>query len=98
MDDFSRECLGLVADKSLSGLRVTRELTAIMIRRGRPRTIVSDNGTELTGMAVLTWCQGDRRRLALHRAGKANPERFRRELNRKLPRRALERDAVLNAH
>jgi putative transposase len=57
VDDFSRECLALVADTSLSGLRVTRELTAVMARRGRPRTIVSDNGTELTSMAVLRWCQ-----------------------------------------
>ena len=57
VDDFSRECLALVADMSLSGLRVTRELTAIMARRGRPKTIVSDNGTELTSMAVLKWCQ-----------------------------------------
>ncbi|TCP39245.1 hypothetical protein EV662_11320 [Rhodovulum marinum] len=29
-------------------------------RRGRPRTIVSDNGTELTNMAVLRWCQETR--------------------------------------
>ena len=57
VDDFSRECLGLVADTSLSGLRVTRELSAIMMRRGCPKTIVSDNGTELTSMAVLKWCQ-----------------------------------------
>lgn len=57
IDDYSRECLALVADTSLSGLRVTRELTAIMTRRGKPRTIVSDNGTELTSMAVLRWCQ-----------------------------------------
>lgn len=57
VDDFSRECLGLVADTSLSGLRVTRELTALLARRGRPKTIVSDNGTELTSMAVLRWCQ-----------------------------------------
>ncbi len=69
VDDFSRECLALVAlaivlgpmaDKgspSLSGLRVTRDLTAIMARRGRPKTIVSDNGTELTSMAGLRWCQ-----------------------------------------
>ena len=55
VDDFSRECLALVADTSLSGLRVTRELTALMTRRGRPRTVVSDNGTELTSMAVLRW-------------------------------------------
>ena len=60
VDDFSRECLALVADTSLSGRRVTRELTAIMARRGRPKTIVSDNGTELTSMAVLRWCQETR--------------------------------------
>lgn len=57
VDDFSRECLALVADTSLSGLRMTRELDAIIKRRGRPHTIVSDNGTEMTSMAVLKWCQ-----------------------------------------
>jgi putative transposase len=29
VDDFSRECLALVADNSLSGRRVTRELDRI---------------------------------------------------------------------
>lgn len=57
VDDFSRECLALVVDTSLSGLRMTRELDAIIHRRGMPRTIVSDNGTEMTSMAVLKWCQ-----------------------------------------
>lgn len=57
VDDFSRECLGLIADTSLSDLRVTRELSTIMARRGHPKTIVSDKGTELASMAVLRWCQ-----------------------------------------
>jgi len=57
VDDFTRECLALVADTSLSGHRVTRELDAIAARRGKPTTVVSDNGTELTSMAVLKWCQ-----------------------------------------
>ncbi len=57
VDDFSRECLALVADTSLSGLRMTRELDEIIKRRGKPHTIVSDNGTEMTSMAVLKWCQ-----------------------------------------
>ena len=42
---FSRECLALVADTSLSGLRVTRELDALLATRGKPSTIDSDNGT-----------------------------------------------------
>ncbi|RLQ84993.1 transposase [Notoacmeibacter ruber] len=51
--DFSRGCLALVADTSLSGLRVTRELSAIKARRDRPRTVVSENGKELSGMVML---------------------------------------------
>lgn len=58
VDDFTRECLDLIADTSLSGARVVRELDAMMARRGKPHTIVSDNGTELTSIAVLKWCQG----------------------------------------
>lgn len=50
VDDFSRECLGLVADTSLSGVRVARELDAIIARRGKPKTIVSDNGTEFLSL------------------------------------------------
>ncbi|KZM43499.1 integrase, partial [Labrenzia sp. OB1] len=57
VDDYSRECLALVADTSLSGLRVTRELDALIRLRGKPVTVVSDNGTEPTSMAVLKWCQ-----------------------------------------
>jgi hypothetical protein len=57
VDDFTRECLALVADTSLSGLRVVRELDALIIARGRSAMIVSDNGTELTSTAVLRWSQ-----------------------------------------
>jgi putative transposase len=57
VDDFTRECLCLVADTSLPGLRVTRELDAVVAERGRPLLCVSDNGTELTSMAILRWCQ-----------------------------------------
>ncbi|MGC0397212.1 hypothetical protein ABIF91_009624 [Bradyrhizobium sp. USDA 241] len=57
VDDFTRECLALVADTSLSGLRVTRELDVIIAWRGRPAMCLSDNGTELTGMAVLRFSQ-----------------------------------------
>lgn len=57
VDDFSRECLALVPDTSLSGKRLTRELDAIIQARGMPTTIVSDNGTEMTSSAVLKWCQ-----------------------------------------
>jgi putative transposase len=57
VDDLTRECLALVVDTSLSGLRVVRELDAIITKRGRPFTVVSDNGTEFTSMAILRWSQ-----------------------------------------
>ena len=55
IDDCSRDCLALVADTSLSGVRVARELDRLIRLYGRPQTIVSDNGTELTSRAILQW-------------------------------------------
>lgn len=55
VDDFSRECLAAIPDTSISGRRVARELTSLEERRGKPETIVSDNGTEFTSNAILSW-------------------------------------------
>ena len=57
VDDFTRECLALVADTSLSGARVARELDCLIAIRGKPSTVVSENGTELTSIAILRWQQ-----------------------------------------
>ena len=57
VDDPTRECLALVVDTSISGRRVARELDAISARRGRPLTVVRDNGTEFTSLAILRWSQ-----------------------------------------
>jgi putative transposase len=55
IDDCTRECLALVADTSISGPRVARELDRIVRLYGRPSTIVNDNGSELTCRAMLEW-------------------------------------------
>ncbi|SLN73949.1 Integrase core domain protein [Oceanibacterium hippocampi] len=55
IDDFLRECLAMVADNSISGVRVARELDRIASLRGYPDQVVSDNGTELTSNAMLQW-------------------------------------------
>ena len=55
VDDCTRECLALIADTSISGIRVARELDRLLGERGKPKTIVSDNGTELTSNAILRW-------------------------------------------
>jgi len=57
VDDVTRECLAAIPDTSISGVRVARELTLLIARRGRPGMIVSDNGTEFTSNAILAWSQ-----------------------------------------
>jgi putative transposase len=72
VDDFTRECLCLVADTSLSGQRVARELDAVIARRGPPAAIVSDNGTELTSMAILRW--SEERQVGWHYIAPGKPQ------------------------
>ncbi len=45
IDNCTREFLAPVADTSLSGARVARELDTIIQQRGRPETVVSANST-----------------------------------------------------
>jgi putative transposase len=54
-DDCCRENLCLMADTSISGARVARELDALVRLYGKPASIVSDNGTEFTSRAILKW-------------------------------------------
>jgi putative transposase len=58
VDDVTRECLMAMADTSISGVRVARELTTLIDRRGKARMIISDHGTELTSNAILGWTKG----------------------------------------
>ena len=44
-----------IPDTSVSGRRVTRELATLIERHGAPGMIVSNNGTELTSNAILTF-------------------------------------------
>jgi putative transposase len=90
VDDFTRECLALVADTSLPGLRVVRELDALIAGRGRPAMMVSDNGTELTSMAMLRWAHEHRIEWHYIAPGKPQQNAFVESFNGRL------RDELLN--
>jgi putative transposase len=79
-----------VGDTSLSGLRVARELDRLIARRGRPKMIFSDNGSELTSNAILAWA--DQSRVAWHyiAPGKPTQNAFIESFNGRL------RDELLN--
>ena len=94
VDDVTRECLAAIPDTSISGQRVARELTTIIERRGKPRMIVSDNGTEFTSNAILRLEQRASDRVALHRSRQADAERLYRILQRANARRTAQREPV----
>jgi putative transposase len=71
VDDCTRECLSLIADTSISGIRVARELDRLLGQHGKPKMIVSDNGTELTSNAILRWT--DDHKVAWHYIAPGKP-------------------------
>ncbi len=63
VDDFTRECLAMEVDTSLSGQRVARVLERVRRESKLPQTIVCDNGTEFTSRAMLKWAEAHARGL-----------------------------------
>ena len=55
VDDYSRECLAIEVDSSLSGERVARVLERVIERRGKPASLVMDNGPEFASRALDAW-------------------------------------------
>jgi putative transposase len=92
LDQCSRECLVIAADTSMPGLRVVRELDALVQKRGKPKVIVSDNGPELISAAVLVWA--DEHKIDWHyiQPGKPQQNGYTESLNDKI------RDECLNEH
>src|SRR5690606_31460604 len=71
VDDCTRECLALIADTSLSGVRVARELATLFEVRGKLATVVSDKRTEFTSNAILTFA--DDQKIDWHYIAPGNP-------------------------
>lgn len=68
VDDFSRECVLQIVDFPISGQRLARELGRLTEHKPLPKTIVCENGPELTSKAMFFWSQesgGSPRRKAL---------------------------------
>jgi putative transposase len=90
VDDCTRECLALVADTSLSGTRVARELDRLLIERGK-----QDGGQRQRQRADQQrhpdMGRSGPRCMALHRAGQAHAECLHRELQRPAAGRIVER-------
>jgi len=56
VDQFTRECVALEADRSLNGTHVVAALTRAIEQRGaKPTSITLDNGSEFTGRVLEAW-------------------------------------------
>ena len=57
-DEYTRECLILHADTSITGADVRRIVARVVGRRGAPTRIRSDNGSEFICAALVDWLPG----------------------------------------
>jgi transposase InsO family protein len=55
VDEYTRECLALHVDRAINGAAVRRVLASVVERRGAPRRIRSDNGSEFTCETLRQW-------------------------------------------
>jgi len=55
IDEYSRECLGMVVDRHINSQGVLDQLFNLFLMRGAPEYLRSDNGPEFTAKAVRDW-------------------------------------------
>lgn len=58
IDEYTRKCLAILAQRSIRSSDVIETLTELMTSRGVPEHIRSDNGPEFTARAVWEWLGG----------------------------------------
>jgi putative transposase len=93
VDAYTRECLAIEVDTSLSGLRVARVLDRVISKRGSmPVEIVLDNGPELTSRALDQWAYERGVRLRFIDPGKPVQNAYIESFNGRF------RDECLNEH
>lgn len=86
LDEYSRECLALEVERSITSEDVVKTLEGLFAKRGAPRFIRSDNGPEFVAKAVKRWLRVSGietlYRDALHRAWSSVGERLLGELHK----------------
>jgi putative transposase len=92
VDQFTRECVLLLADGSLTGQKVADALSQVIAERGAPAAITVDNGTEFASKAMDVWSYQYRVQLDFIRPGRPVENGYIESFNGRL------RDECLNVH
>jgi len=92
VDDYSRRCVGQLTATSISGQRLARYLDELSLEQPLPKSIVLDNGPELTSKAMFFWSQQNKVKLNFIQPGKPTQNAFVESFNARF------RDGCLNQH
>lgn len=91
VDQFTRECVCLEADRAMTGMKVAQALEQAKAERGRlPGSITVDNGSEFSSRALEAWVMSNDVQLCFIRPGRPVENGFIESFNGRL------RDECLN--
>ena len=91
VDQFTRECVRLEADRSMTGMKVAQALERARQERGSlPKSITVDNGSEFCSRALEAWAMTNEVQLCFIRPGRPVENGFIESFNGRL------RDECLN--
>jgi putative transposase len=90
IDQFTRECVLLLADQSLTAAKVAAALDRAVAERGAPESITVDNGSEFASSVMDRWAYSNSVTLNFIRPGKPVENGFIESFNGRL------RDELLN--
>lgn len=84
MDVYTRECIAIVAARSMPAWRVVATVDRACVVRGVPNMITTDNGPELTSKAFTEWGTRNRVSVRYSRPGKPTDNPFIESFNARL--------------
>jgi transposase InsO family protein len=58
LDECTRECLGILVERSITAAGVIGFLEVLMVKRGQPEHVRSDNGPEFVADGLKAWLAG----------------------------------------
>lgn len=92
LDQYTRECLAIYAAQSIKAEKVVQIMDRLIIQRGIPRRIQTDNGSEFACKALDRWAYDNRVILDFSRPGKPTDNPYIESFNGSF------RDECLNTH
>jgi putative transposase len=96
IDEWSRECLAIEVDASLTGASVTRVLQRLCETRAVPAVIQSDNGPKFRGRVMDEWAYRSGVRLQFIEPGKPIQNAFVESLNSRLRQECLNEEVFVS--